>query len=148
RRARCGEVWRFLLSLTCFAVLLGGCNNACFVFTSNPGTGTININVDDPKQTCTLRKLNGTVRVLTHTVSLCSFCSPSTRIAHLFVSLTGIEVHASAIAEDESSDWQEMVPHLADQPRQFDLVSPTSGETRLALGERVAIPADAYRLVR
>jgi hypothetical protein len=148
-RAHCRDVWNFLLTLPFFAILLAGCNNACFIFTSNPPTGTININADNSGQTCRLTKANAAVRILAHTVSPCSPCSPSTRIAHVFVSLHGIEVHAGAIADDTLADWQELVPQYAAQPRQFDLMSPTAGrETRLPLGERVTISADVYRHLR
>jgi hypothetical protein len=123
-RARCGHVWKLLLLvLPLFGISLTGCNNTCFIFTSNPPTGTINIKAGDPKPTCMLTTANGTVRVLTHTVSTCSSCSASSRIAHIFVSLRGIEVHPSAIADDAAPDWQELMPLLQGEPLQFDLVT-------------------------
>lgn len=149
-RARCGHVWKFLLlAVPLFGISLTGCNNTCFTFTSNPPSGTINIKAGDPKPTCVLTTAKGAVRVLTHTVSTCSSCSASTRIAHIFVSLRGIEVHRSAIADDASPDWQELMPQLPVQPLQFDLVSAAaSREARLPLGEGVTISADAYRQLR
>jgi len=149
-RARCSHVWKLLLlALPLFGILLIGCNNACFIFTSNPPAGTINIKAGDPKPACMLTTANGAVRVLTHTASACSSCSASSRIAHIFVSLRGIEVHPSAIANDASPDWQELMPRLRGQPLQFDLVSAAANrEDRLPLGEGAAIPANAYRQVR
>lgn len=149
-RARCGHVWKvLLLALPSFGILLVGCNNTCFIFTSNPPTGTINIKAGDPQPTCMLTTANGAVRVLTHTASTCSSCSASSRIAHIFVSLRGIEVHPSAIADDASPDWQELMPQLRGQPLQFDLVSAAASRwARLPLGEGVTIPADAYRQLR
>jgi hypothetical protein len=148
-RARCGHVWKFLLlAVPLFGISLTGCNNTCFIFTSNPPTGTINIKAGDPKPGCMLTKANGAVRVLTHTVSTCIPCSASSRIAHIFVSLRGIEVHASAIADDVSPDWQELMPQLPGQPLQFDLVSAAASRAQLPLGEGVAISADAYRQLR
>ena len=147
-RAHCRDIWNFLLTLPFFAILLAGCNSTCFDFSSSPPTGTINIDVDNSRN-CRLTKANAAVRVLAHTVSPCSPCSPSTRIAHAFVSLSGIEVHAGAIADDTLADWQELVPQYAGQPLQFDLMSPTaSRETRLPLGERVIVSADVYRHLR
>src|SRR6266850_7957181 len=148
--ARCSHVWKFLLlALPLFGILLMGCNNTCFIFTSNPSTGTINIKAGDPKPTCMLTTANGAVRVLTHTASTCSSCSASSRVAHIFVSLRGIEVHPSAIADDAAPDWQELMPVLQGQPLQFDLMSAAaSREARLPLGEGVTIPADAYRQLR
>lgn len=149
-RTRCGHIWKFLLlAVPLFGISLTGCNNTCFVFTSNPTTGTINIKAGDPKPTCMLTTANGAVRVLTHTVSTCSSCSASSRIAHIFVSLRGIEVHPRAIADDASPDWQELMPQLSGQPRQFDLVSAAASRgARLPLGEGVTISAAAYRQLR
>ena len=63
-RARCSHVWKLLLlALPLFGILLMGCNNTCFIFTSNPPAGTINIKAGDPKPTCMLTTANGAVRV-------------------------------------------------------------------------------------
>ncbi len=149
-RAHCGHVRKFLLlAVPLFGISLTGCNNTCFIFTSNPPTGTINIKAGDLKPTCVLTTANGAVRVLTHTVSTCSSCAASSRIAHIFVSLRGIEVHPSAITDDASPDWQELIPQLPGRPLQFDLVSAAASRgARLPLGEVVTIPADAYRQLR
>jgi hypothetical protein len=148
-RARCRPGWKlFLFGLPLFGVSLTGCNNTCFIFTSNPPTGTINVKAGNPKPTCMLTKANGAVRVVASTAPRCESCSPSTRIAHLFVSLRGIEVHPSAIADDASPDWQELMRQLPGQSPQFDLVSDTSRGAPLPLGEVATIPADAYRQLR
>jgi hypothetical protein len=147
-RARRGHVWTFLLlALPLFGIFIG-CNNTCFTFTSNPATGTINIKAGDPKPTCMLTTANGAVRVLAQAVSACSSCPESSRIAHIFVSLRGIEVHPSAIADDDSPDWQELMPKLLGQPLQLDLVGAATSRARLPLGEGVTIPADEYRQLR
>src|SRR5712671_7361268 len=134
-RAQCRPVWKLLLTLPLLGVSLTGCNNTCFIFTSNPPTGTINVKAGDPKPACMLTKANGAVRVLTRTASTCESCSPSTRIAHLFVSLRGIEVHPSANADDASPDWQELMQQLPDQPPQFDFISVANRGAPLPLGE-------------
>src|SRR5712675_789693 len=118
-RAQCRPVWKLLLTLPLLGVSLTGCNNTCFIFTSNPPTA-----------------------------SLCESCSSSSRIAHLFVSLRGIEVHPSAIADDASPDWQELMRQLPGRPLQFDLVSSASRGAPLPLGQVATIPADAYRQLR
>src|SRR4030095_16031725 len=146
-RARCSHVWKLLLlALPLFGILLMGCNNTCFIFTSNPPAGTINIKAGDPKPTCMLPTAKGTVRVLTHTVSTCSSCSASSRIAHIFVSLRGIEVHPSAISDAAAPDWQGLLPLFQGHPLHFDIVSTAAGrEAQLPLGEGATIPAGAYR---
>jgi hypothetical protein len=145
-RARRGYTWKLMLVWPLFGISLTGCNDTCFIFTSNPPTGTINIKAGDPKPTCMLTKANGAVRVLTRTASTCESCPPSARIAHLFVSLRGIEVHPSANADDASPDWQELMQHLPDQPPRFDFINVANRGAPLPLGEVAIIPADAYRI--
>jgi Domain of unknown function (DUF4382) len=148
-QTRCSQVWKFLLETSLGIVLLAGCNNTCFVFTSNPPTGTVNIKVSDQKPPCMLTTANGAVQLLAHADFTCSSCAPSTRIAHLFVSLRGIQIHPSANADGGSPDWYELLPQLLAQPRQFDLVSSTASHgAPLPLGEDVTIPADTYRQLR
>ncbi len=133
-----------------FAVWLAGCNSTCFTFTSNPPTGTISIKASDPSPTCTLTKANVAVRVETHIDPECTSCSGSSRIQHIFLSIRGIEVHPSTTAEDDSPDWQELLPpELLKQPLQVDLVGGTADRSaREPLGEIVTIPAGIYRQVR
>jgi hypothetical protein len=96
---RSGRVWTFpLFTLFSFGILLAGCSNTCFVFISNPPTGTIK--TGDSKSGCMLATANGDVRVLTQTVSTCSSCSASSQIARMFVSLRGIAIHPIATADD------------------------------------------------
>jgi hypothetical protein len=145
-QARCTKLWKCLLEESLGIVLLAGCNNTCFVFTSNPPTGTINVKVSDPNPACMLATKNGVVHVLAHSVPTCTSCSPSNRIAHIYVSLRGIEVHPNGVADDASPDWQELVPLEQGQPLQVDLVNGTGLPSPLR--EDVTIPADAYRQLR
>jgi Domain of unknown function (DUF4382) len=147
-RARRGYAWKLILVWPLFGISLTGCNDTCFIFTSNPPTGTINVKAGNPKPTCMLTKANGAVRVLTRTASTGESCSPSTRIVHLFVSLRGIEVHPSANADDASPDWQELMPQLPDQSQRFDFISVANRGAPLPLGEVALIPADVYRQLR
>jgi hypothetical protein len=62
--------------------------------------------------------------------------------------LRGIEANASAVADDESPDWQELAPKLAAQPVQVDLFA-AGGDSCAAGGfESAAVRADAYRQIR
>jgi hypothetical protein len=148
-RSRCPNCWSFAFpAALLFAVWLTGCNNTCFTFTSNPPTGTIGIKASDPKPTCTLTT-SGAVRLTVLTVPICSSCSGSGRIQHVFVSIRGIEVNPSRTAGDDLADWQELAPQLAEQPLQVDLVrGPADGSTREPLGETVTVPAGIYRQLR
>ncbi len=133
-----------------FALWLTACNNTCFTFTSNPPTGTVGIKAGDPKPTCTLTKANVAVRVEARTDPECTSCSGSSRIQHIFLSIRGVEVHPSTTAEDDSPDWQELLPSkLAKQQLQVDLVrSAADRGAREPLGEMVTIPAGIYRQLR
>lgn len=149
-RLRCSNCLEPPLRVTLlFAVWVAGCNNTCFTFTSNPPTGKINIKVSDPQPACTLTKAPGAVRLVLQTLPLCSSCSESHRIQHLFVTIADIDVHASSTADDDSPDWQELAPQLAKQPFQVDLMRGVADQTtREPLGEIVSIPAGIYRQVR
>ncbi len=135
-----------LLALPSFGISLAGCGSTCFTFTSNPPTGTINIKAGDPKPTCALTTANGAVRILTHTVSVCSSCLGSNQVQHVFVSLRGIEAHPSAVADSASPDWHELMPQLSSQPLQIDLMPGLAVPP--PLGEAVTVPAGTYPLLR
>jgi len=145
----CRNCWKLPFhAALLFAVWLTGCNNACFTFTSNPPTGTIGIKASDPKPTCTLTT-RGAVRLAVQTVPMCSSCSDSGRVQHIFVSIRGIEVHPSMTADDDPTDSKELAPQLAKQPLQVDLVRDTADRSaRKPLGEIVTIPAGTYRQLR
>jgi hypothetical protein len=73
----------------------------------------------------------------------------SSKIRRIFVSLRSIQVHPSAIADDASPDWQELMPQLPGQPLQVDVMSgPAGSGERQALGETGTIPAGTYRQLR
>ena len=146
----CCNCWNipFCVALL-FAVGLIGCTNTCFTFTSNPPTGTINIKAGDPTPACTLTKANGAVRLVLKAVPMCNYCSESSRIQHIFVSIRGIDVTSSSIADEESPDWQNLAPQLAKQPLQVDLVRDTADRSAgEPLGEIVTVPAGVYRQLR
>ncbi len=133
-----------------FAVWLTGCNSTCFTFTSNPPTGRITVKPSDPNPTCRLTTANGAVRVQMGTEPACSPCAASGQVQHIFLTIRRIEVHPSTTADEDSSDWQELLPPgLVKQPLQVDLVRGTADRgAREPLGEIVAIPAGIYRQVR
>jgi hypothetical protein len=82
-QAHRSKIWKFFLSgASSFAIALVGCNNTCFVFTSNPPTGTVNIKVSDQKRPCMLNTANGAVQVLAQADFTCPSCSGATRIAN------------------------------------------------------------------
>lgn len=133
--------------LLLFAVWLTGCNNTCFTFTSNPPTGTLNIKVSNPAPTCTLTKANGAIRLMVKKIPVCSSCLESNRVQHIFVSIRSIEAHPNASVDDDSPDWQELMPpELVKQPLQVNLVSdPADPSAPEPLGQIASVPAGTYR---
>ena len=100
-----------LLTVLFFCVIVPACDNGCFIFVSNPSGGTIAVGTS----TCKLSNVNGTVS-MQFTSSLQPISGQSSSIQHVFVSLRGIEAHPSATADEDSPDWQELVPTLKKQP--------------------------------
>jgi len=130
-----------------FCLTATGCNNTCVSFTSNPPTGTLVINVNDTKSSCTLSRVNGIVHLRVGASAAPSTGSGPSSIQHIFVSLRGIEAHPSTIADEDSPDWQGLAPKLAQQPVQADLMARPDSCAPSLFGE-VAVPAGTYRQVR
>src|SRR5258708_30157656 len=149
-RPHCRNCWNLpFRAALLFAVWLTGCNNTCFTFTSNPPKGTVGVKVGDPSPTCRLAKANTAVRVEMDTEPACGSCAGSVQVQHIFVSIRRIEIHPSRTSDDDSPDWQELAPGLAQQPLQVDLVRSTADRNAgEPLGEIVAIPAGIYRQAR
>ncbi len=73
-----------LLTAALFWLSATGCNNTCVSFNSNPPTGTLVINVNDTKSSCTLSRANGTVQVRVGASSAPSAGSVPSSIQHIF----------------------------------------------------------------
>jgi hypothetical protein len=127
-----------------FAAALTGCGNSCFAGFSNNGLGVI-IKAGNPPPACSLTQGTGTMQVVAVKSAVCESCPATTRMRHVFVTLQGIQLHSSAIAEANSPDWLEIAPQLANEPRQIDLMGGPAAET---LVERAAVPAGTYHQLR
>jgi hypothetical protein len=136
----------FPLAALFFAVALIGCHNTCVIFTSNQG-GTLQIKAGDPPPSCTLSTTRAAIQVAVRATPVCTPCAPSNRIAHIFLSLRGIDLHPSVIADLGSPDWQQLAPQFAAQPIQLDLV-PGAATAPHLLTEPTFLPAGQYRQVR
>jgi hypothetical protein len=149
-RPVCRKCWNLRVRVALLLVVgLTGCNT-CFKFASNPSMGTIGINASDPSSTCTLRKANGAVRLELETEPVCSRCNGPGQVQHIFVSILSLQVNPSATADDDSPDWQELLPpELVTKPLQVDLVRGQADRgVRESLGEIAPFPAGVYRQVR
>ncbi len=137
-----------LLTAVLFWLSVTGCNNTCVSFNSNPPTGTLVININDTKSSCTLSRANGTVHVRVGASVASSAASGPSSIQHIFVSLRSVAAHPSAVADEDSSDWQELAPKLAQQPVQVDLMTRSADSCAPGLFGEAAVPAGTYRQVR
>jgi Domain of unknown function (DUF4382) len=122
---------------------LVGCDNACVVFVSNPGGGTIS-----NAPTCSVNPAQGNARLRITSASRAPAEDGRAQIQHIFVTLRGVEAAAIATADEESAGWQELAPKLATEPVQLDLLAVGGDSCEASSFESAAIPADAYRQIR
>ncbi len=137
-----------LLTAALFWLTATGCNNTCVSFNSNPPTGTLVINVNDTKSSCTLSRANGTVHVRVGASATQSAGLGPSSIQHIFVSLRSVAAHPSTVADEDSSDWLELAPQLAQQPVQVDLMTRSADSCAPGLFGEAAVPAGTYRQAR
>src|SRR5262249_46010011 len=121
-----------LLLLTAWLFCVAGCNNTCISGTWNPATGgSITGKVSNPPPSCSLSTANGIVHMeigaTAETIATPASGWAGPRVAHLFVTLAGLDIHASALADDETPGWQPLAPEFLGHPVQVDLM--TDGHT-------------------
>lgn len=124
------------------ALLSASCGDTCFSGFFNPGA---RIAVTSGASACTLPKTNGAVSTAIIKSGSCQTCTPAARVEHVYMTLRSVQLHPSAIAEQNSPDWVEIAPQLADKPRQMDLIGGSEPEI---LAENAMIPAGSYSQVR
>jgi len=129
-----------------FSIALAGCGNSCFLLVSNPGGGGGTISGSAPN--CSLNQTNGDVNLrITSSLTLPAGAGAN-RIQHVFVTIRGIEANPSAIADENSPDWQELAPKLVPQPVQLDLLGRSGDSCESRTSEHVTVPAGEYRQIR
>jgi Domain of unknown function (DUF4382) len=130
--------------LLCF--LLIGCGDTCFVITGIFPNTTSTTN----PPTCNLNGGIGTITVGINSVRPSPVAPMSPNLQHVFITVRGIEAHSSALAAEDSPDWQELAPEFATEPVQIDLmataVSGVSCASRLT--RKSIVRASVYRQLR
>jgi hypothetical protein len=124
---------------------LAGCGDFCITGFSVNGTGQVNVNAGNPPPPCTLPHVNTMMRTVALKTRACEVCSNAVKIAHVFVTLQGIQLHPAGTEEAASSKWIEITPQFAGKPRQIDLIGESGSEL---LQENALVPAGSYREVR
>lgn len=130
--------------LLCFVLI--GCGDTCFVIV---GIFPNTTSATNPP-TCNLGAGNGTITVGINSVRPSSAAPMSPNLEHVFITLRGIEAHPSALAAEDSPDWQELAPELASEPVQIDLMAATdSGASCISrLTHKSIVRASVYRQIR
>ena len=106
------------------AVILSGCSNGK---SSTPNGAFVNVRVSDP--------------------ATCS--GPKGAFSHIYVTITDVQVNASANAGNNDSGWIDLTPSLSQSPQQVDLLGQASAQCFLAtLGATTALQPGSYQQIR
>lgn len=143
---RCNLVLVWCCCVTICVIAMAGCGNSCFFAFSNNGVGSAVIVVSNPPPACASSPSMGTMNAAVLKAPMCENCPAANQVAHAFVTLRSVQVHASAAVGADSAEWLELAPHFAKQPRQLDLI----GNNSLSeiLFENATIPAGSYKEIR
>ncbi|HMD43630.1 MAG TPA: DUF4382 domain-containing protein [Candidatus Acidoferrum sp.] len=141
----------FILGLMATTFFAAGCNNTCVFGVVNPpnnNSATI-VGGSSLSSVCSeVAPITG-VTVGGSLGAGCVNCAASAQLSHVYLVVTGVELHPSAVADRNSPEWQEVAPELAEQPRLVDLVTnSTRKEEAFPLEVSGRIPAGAYYQVR
>lgn len=115
------------LCVGCAAVILASCSGGSgnALHTANPAL--VNVTVSDP--------------------ATCS--GPSGPFSHIFVTITDVQINASASAGDNDPGWIDLTPNLAQNPQQVDMLGQANNQCFLAmLGSDVQLQPGSYQQIR
>ena len=122
-----------------------GCANSCFVFVSSNGSSGVFVKVEDPPPVCSLGQAKGAVRATVLKSPMCETCTTAAKVQHVFLTVRSIQLRLSTMSETEPSEWLEIAPQLAEEPKRIDLIGDSSPEV---LAERGLVPAGSYTELR
>jgi len=69
-------------------------------------------------------------------------------VAHLFVTLAGVDAHSSALVGDDAPGWQPLAAELQAHPIQVDLLADARANRSNAPLPDAVLPTGAYRQIR
>lgn len=128
----------------CFAVIVAGCANTCFVAVSNNGSGTVVVKAGNPPPPCSLSQASGTITAMVAKSPQCENCA-SIRTQHIFLTVRGVQLRPDFPVSSDPSNWIDLADSLAKTPRQIDLLSGSDFESLI---DRASVPAGNYRQAR
>ncbi|HWY68677.1 MAG TPA: DUF4382 domain-containing protein [Terriglobales bacterium] len=85
------------------------------------------------------------------TISDPATCSSGTGgpFGHVYVTVTDVQIHASASAGDNDSNWIDLTPNLKSSPQQIDLLGQANNQCFLAsLGSTTELQPGSYQQIR
>jgi len=110
--------------LVCALVLVGCSSNGK---STASGGALVNVHLSDP--------------------ATCS--GPTGAFAHIYVTVTDVQINASASAGNNDSGWIDLTPSLSQSPQQVDLLGQASNQCFLAtLGATTALQPGSYQQIR
>ena len=127
------------------AIGLIGCGNTCFAGFSINGNGGVIVKAGNPPPPCSLTQARAAVTALAVRSPVCESCTAPAGVAHIFVTVRGIQLRQSPGDDPDSQGWIEIAPDLEREPRQIELLDNSAPAT---LVENVMVPAGIYRQVR
>lgn len=142
-------LWRLPILASCL-LFVAGCNNTCGSFSFNGTSSSGNVTVSSQPPSCTLNGATGIVSMAIGSKAETKPTPGSMRapLGHLFVTLAGVDVHPSAIAEDNSPGWQPLAAQFQEHPAQVDLLADTRAMNSSSAFPDAVMPAGLYGQMR
>ena len=107
--------------------VLTACSSSKSPSTSTSSTGLVNVRISDP--------------------ATCS--APQGAYSHIYVTITDVQINASASAGANDSGWIDLTPGLSQNPQQVDLLGQANNQCFLAtLGATTALQPGTYQQIR
>ncbi len=131
-------------------LFLTGCyGTACFVGVINPPNNSLTINTGNTPSTCVVPRVQSAVEFVTQLAPPCEGCSSSRQVSRVHLLLTGIQLHPGAVADENSPEWEDVAPNLAQEPLSIELKENSAAESLIS-SARVSglIPEGTYYQVR
>jgi Domain of unknown function (DUF4382) len=107
------------------AFFLYGCGSGA-TKSSSASPATVNVTVSDP--------------------ATCS--APQGAFSHIFVTITDVQINASATAGDNDAGWTDLTPSLQQNPQQVDLLGQANNQCFLAMLGSTELQPGSYQQIR
>jgi hypothetical protein len=114
-------------------LFLTGCGNTCFVGVVNAQNSGVLVVAGNPPPACSLNQPMAAVRVAAVLAAPCTNCGNAQQPASEPILIGGIQLHPGAVADEDSPEWQEVAPELAQQPKSVDLAEESASSDSVVL---------------